>query len=216
MQENYNGPEYEKESFTCPFCNIYSQQDWFFTQDNRIVISPRKNFIPKIVDFCRCTHCDNISIWADGVMIFPRVSIIELPNTYLSDDIKSDYNEAAKIFMDSPRGSAALLRLALQKLCIQLGEEGSNLNIDIGNLVKKGLPTTVQKSFDILRVIGNEAVHPGLLDLKDDAETSKSLFRLINFIAERMIEEEEKINEIYSSLPDTKKEQIEKRDSHDK
>ena len=49
-----------------------------------------------------------------------------------------------------------------------MGEKGKDINTDIGNLVKKGLPIKVQESLDILRVIGNEAVHPGQLDLKDD------------------------------------------------
>jgi len=44
--------------------------------------------------------------------------IVEAPNSDLSEDIKKDYLKAANIFTDSPRASAALLRLALQKLCI--------------------------------------------------------------------------------------------------
>ena len=60
-----------------------------------------------------------------------------------------------------------------------LNESGKNLNYDIGNLVKKGVPEHVQKALDSLRVIGNNAVHPGELDLKDDVETAILLFRLI-------------------------------------
>ena len=53
-----------------------------------------------------------------------------------------------------------------------LGEKGEKLDDDIANLVKRGLNPTVQKSLDIVRVIGNEAVHPGVLDLKDDRDTA--------------------------------------------
>jgi hypothetical protein len=47
-----------------------------------------------------------------------------------------------------------------------LGESGKNLNTDIGNLVKEGLSVDIQQALDSLRVIGNESVHPGELDLK--------------------------------------------------
>ena len=105
-----------------------------------------------------------------------------------------------------------MLRLAIQKLCIQLGEKGLDLNTDIGNLVKKGLPQKVQQSLDTLRVIGNEAVHPGQIEMKDNVETASALFRLVNFIAEKLITEPNEIEEIYSTIPDNKKEQIAKRD----
>jgi hypothetical protein len=45
----------------------------------------------------------------------------------------------------------------------------------------------VQKSLDIVRVIGNEVVHPGVLDLKDDRDTAVQLLKLINSIADQMI-----------------------------
>lgn len=112
----------------------------------------------------------------------------------------------------SPRGAAALLRLAIQKLCAHLGAGGKNINDDIGNLVKKGLPVKIQQALDIVRVTGNEAVHPGELDLKDDVETVESLFRLTNIIAQEMISNPKDIDELYSKLPSSKLDGIKKRD----
>ena len=105
-----------------------------------------------------------------------------------------------------------MLRLAIQKLCIDLGEKGKDLNEGIGNLVKKGLPSLVQKSLDAVRVIGNEAVHPGTLDLKDDRDTATTLFKLVNIIAEQMISNQKHVDEIYSKLPEGKRQAIEERD----
>ena len=72
----------------------------------------------------------------------------------------------------------ALLRLALQKLCKELGEGGKDINSDIANLVKKGLRPSIQKALDIVRVTGNESIHPGVLDMKDNRDVALKLLSL--------------------------------------
>jgi len=202
----YKAPEFEETSFNCPFCSAFAKQSWHQLLYNGGSHGLRESFT------CFCSHCDEFSIWHKEIMIYPNFAGIESPNQDLNSDIKDDYQEAAEILQKSPRGAAALLRLAVQKLCVQLGEKG-DINNDIGNLVKRGLPIKVQQSLDFLRVIGNEAVHPGQMDLKDNIETASSLFRLINFIAEKLITELKEIEEIYGALPENKKEQILKRDA---
>lgn len=145
-------------------------------------------------------------------MVFPDFAGIEPPNTDMGKEIIADYTEAASILQKSPRGAAALLRLAVQKLCNQLGEPGKDVNTDIGALVSKGLSKTIQQALDALRVIGNESVHPGQIDLRDKPETAKALFKILNKIAETMVTEPKEIKAIYDSLPEEKKKQIENRD----
>lgn len=82
---------------------------------------------------------------------------------------------------------------------------------DIAELVKKGLPDRVQQALDIVRVTGNNAVHPGQIDV-DDAEVVANLFKLINVIAEYTISMPQRIGNLYSDLPETAINQIEKRD----
>jgi hypothetical protein len=113
----------------------------------------------------------------------------------------------------SPRGAAALLRLAIQKLCSHLGESGNNINADIASLVRKGLNPVVQKSLDVVRVVGNEAVHPGTLDLRDNQDTASKLLRLVNIIAEQMISHPKHVAAMYQELPESKKKEIERRDA---
>lgn len=202
----YKSPMFEETAFNCPFCNAYSNQNWHATKTLNGVPLPDTRI-------CYCSHCDQYSVWQEGKMIYPDFKGIEPPNEDLAKGIRDDYLEATSIFQKSPRGAAALLRLAIQKLCIQLGEKGKDLNADIGNLVKNGLPLKVQQSLDSLRVIGNEAVHPGQLDLKDDRDTAGSLFKVVNFIAEKMISEPKEIDALYNKIPEGKIKQIEERDN---
>ena len=67
-----------------------------------------------------------------------------------------------------------------------------------------------------MRVIGNNAVHPGELDLKDDVATAMTLFGLINLIADNRISEPKRIAAMYNALPETKRAEIERRDSQRK
>jgi hypothetical protein len=119
-----------------------------------------------------CFSCNELSVWVYDRIVFPASTDGPPPNPDLPEDVWLDYQEASKIISLSPRGSAALLRLAIQKLCISLGEKGRNIDEDIGHLVRKGLPPLVQQALDAVRVIGNEAVHPGTIDLKDDRDTA--------------------------------------------
>ena len=203
----YTPPQFNKTSFNCPHCQTFSEQRWIGAY------AGWQGEDMQSIKFSFCEHCGKYSIWHHGKMIYPEFTGIEPPNPDLLEEIKEDYMEAAEIVQKSPRGAAALLRLVIQKLCIQLGGKGENLNTDIGDLVKNGLPSRIQQSLDALRVIGNEAVHPGQLDLKDDIETASALFKLVNFIAEKMITEPKYVEEIYvSKVPEEKKKQIKERD----
>jgi hypothetical protein len=161
-----------------------------------------------------CQHCGNIAIWQNEKLVYPDLSTVPPPNADLDEDIRADYDEARSIVNRSPRGAAALLRLCIQKLCKQLGEPGDNLNADIGALVKKGLPVQIQRALDTVRVIGNESVHPGTIDLKDDGETANSLFTLVNIIAHDRITQPKEIEALYNTLPASKLQGIEDRDKN--
>ncbi|MDD5360080.1 MAG: DUF4145 domain-containing protein [Sulfurovaceae bacterium] len=201
-------PAFKKTSFNCPYCNAFSHQIW---TDAFYYRGGYSNMPREKIAFC--THCNNFSIWLDEKMIYPETTGIQPPNTDLEQDIINDYSEAATIVNKSPRGAAALLRLAIQKLCKQLGESGKNINSDIASLVQKGLPPTIQKALDIVRVVGNDAVHPGQIDLKDNQEIAHKLFELINLIAHVMITQPKEIAALYDTLPDDKKDAIITRDT---
>lgn len=161
----------------------------------------------------QCSHCEGWLYWFEDRIIILDVSAAPPANEDLADDIKADYREAASIASKSPRGAAALLRLYIQKLCMQLGEKGKNIDEDIAALVKKGLDVQVQQALDTVRVIGNEAVHPGEIDLRDNPELAGHLFELVNLIADQMITQPKKRAAVYARLPAKKLEAIERRDA---
>ncbi len=161
----------------------------------------------------RCYNCDRIAVWVYNKLMYPMVGSVVPANPDMSEDVKRDYEEAGAILNQSPRGAAALLRLAIQKLCKELGQPGENINADIKALVAAGLDKRVQQALDAVRVIGNSAVHPGKIDIRDDRATAESLFRLINLIVDKTISEPKHVQEVYDSLPGNLLEAIANRDS---
>lgn len=161
----------------------------------------------------KCRSCGDIAVWHYDRILYPRVQYEIEANDDLGEEIKADFNEARAILDLSPRGAAALLRLCIQKLCKQLGQQGENINNDIASLVKAGLDPKIQKALDIVRVVGNECVHPGTMDLKDDRETAAKLFQLVNMIAYDRITRPKEIDALHALLPADKLESINKRNA---
>ncbi len=206
----YEKPDYHKEAFNCPYCNAYAHHIWKYAIVTNI---DNRRSEAQIGKTAYCTHCKQYSFWFNKKMIVPSSGNAPLPNNDLPEDIKTDFEEARSIVNNSPRGAAALLRLCLQKLCINLGGKGKNINEDISILVKNGLPVKIQQALDIVRVIGNNAVHPGLIDIQDNQEIAGKLFNLINLIVDVMISQPKEIDKIYDNLPEKDKKSIEKRDN---
>ena len=161
----------------------------------------------------KCYSCAEISLWLYDKLFFPQEMEAEPSNSDMPDEIKKDYEEARAVFNSSPRASAALLRLCREKLCDSLDAKGANLNQKIADLVKKGLNKKIQKALDAVRVIGNESVHPGEINLNDNKDVARALFKLTNQIVQELVTDQKERDEIYSLLPEGKREAIAKRDS---
>jgi hypothetical protein len=202
-------PQVFLDSFTCPHCGAISKQDWWMKNWEGHNYNTNKAYNPLRVG--NCHHCKNSTLWVEEKMYFPDTGNAPYPNPEMPESVLKLYLEASSISSKSPRGAAGLLRLSIQILCQELGESGKNINTDIGNLVKKGLPEIVQQSLDIVRVTGNDAVHPGQIDT-DSPETVSQLFDLVNIIVEYMIALPKKVSGIYNNLPTDKMKGINDRD----
>jgi len=165
-----------------------------------------------LVHVSKCFSCSELSIWMGDKVVYPFSKVDVHPSPDMPRDAAADYIEASEIFESSPRGAAALLRLALQKILISLGETGRNIDTDIGSLVKKGLSAQVQQALDVVRVTGNHLVHPGQIDSADTKEAALRLFSLLNIITEAMITQPRQIKEMFGELPSGALEAIERRD----
>lgn len=213
----YKPPTFKGSSFNCPHCSAYAHMQW----ENLLFHSHGVHLTNAFVVICR--HCGVRSYWLgsskdlagnyeQGQMVYPTVQSAPLPHAEMPPEIKSDYEEARNISSQSPRAAAALLRLCVQKLCKELGEPGKNINEDIGSLVKKGLPIEIQQALDIVRVVGNNAVHPGAISHEDVASVCSTLFDLVNYIVEDRIARPKKLSAMFSSLPQPALDGISSRD----
>jgi len=217
MANKYIEPSWEKDSFTCPHCNTVSLMDF-----KRVNYSEMQSgFGDKIpvwgdswVGIATCYSCRRKIIWINNHYVYPDI-VAEEANSDMPESVKQLYNEAGLIYNKSPRAACALLRLAIDRLCNELGETDRDINKNIGALVKKGLPQTIQQALDVVRVVGNKAVHPGQIAFDvDDKATATMLMRLLNIIVERMITEPNEIDSLYQELPESVRESIVKRDTN--
>ena len=207
----YIAPVRGESSYTCPHCGVLARQ-YHFSVGSADFTGSNNYRNGDVIASTVCEHCRNYSLWNNEQMLYPNRGSAPVPNEDMPADVKADYEEAATIAALSPKAASALLRLAIQKLCVHLGAKGKNINDDIAFLVKNGLPEKVQQSLDIVRVIGNNAVHPGQIDVSD-VQVVGNLFALINVIIEAMITVPKKIGTLYSSLPSGALDGIAKRDS---
>ena len=200
----YTPPKYNVDNFNCPHCQAFAHQTWgvCYNYSNTIIYYS-----------ARCQNCNQISIWYNTKMVYPLISISPLPNSDMPSEIKKIFEEARKISNLSPKASAGLLRVCVEKLTEELGEKEGNLNTRIANLVKKGLSPEIQKALDVVRVTGNDGLHIGQIDLKDNPEIAKSLFDIVNIIVQRMISDKKQIEEMYKQLPPEKLDGITNRDN---
>jgi hypothetical protein len=202
-------PNARADSFTCPHCRVYSEQKWHHLQSNL-----GSGGTDQIGSVGRCTSCGGYTIWIDGEMYYPKASTAPHAHEEMPDDVRRDFDEARLVLDDSPRAAAALLRLAIQRLMENhLGAEGYSLNDQIGNLVEDGdISPRLQRALDAVRVIGNNSVHPGEMNMDDNRETAGALFMLLNEIVDEAIARDIRIDDVYESLPDDYLEGIENRD----
>jgi hypothetical protein len=211
MADDYVAPALNLDGFHCPYCGTYAHQTWSQGRATPIGSNAVYGIEPPLL-LSKCGRCGDSAMWIGDQIVSPAVLIAPPAHDDLADPALASYNEARGVYSNSPRAAGALLRLCLQQLVADLGAKSTDLNTAVGELVKFGLPPQIQQAMDSVRLIGNEAVHPGTIDLNDDTNMALSLFDLVNLTVEMMITQPKMVTEMYSRLPASKLAAIEKRD----
>ncbi len=206
--EKHFPPAFGSTKFHCIHCGVFAAQSWSY-----FLYAGSGGYLrAQHLNYCVCSHCEKWSYWFGEKMIVPSAAPVPPPHVDMPKECAPEYEEARNIVAASPRAAAALMRLALQNLMMVLGEKGKNINDDVGALVKKGLPVQVQQALDFCRVVGNNAVHPGEIELNDTPEIAHNLFSMMNFIIEDRISRPKHIEALYSQLPEGARNAISQRD----
>ncbi|WP_170412834.1 DUF4145 domain-containing protein [Ruegeria arenilitoris] len=158
-----------------------------------------------------CDSCGEIAIWMNSRMVFPTSGPAGVASEDMPQRVKELFDEAGAVFTTSPRASAALLRLALQHLLIELGGTGKDINSDINSLIDNGLDDDTAKTMHALRIIGNESVHPGVISVDDEPYIAEGLFDLLNQVVDQLISRPKRRKELWDKLPASKREHVEKK-----
>lgn len=205
----------------CPHCNKETGwvSAWMYSTirkgENDIVIHICQMCGGAFYDYClgRGMVGDTLAygqvrIWPDSIP-----SSIPQPNADMPDICKKVYEEAAHVFVHSHRAAAALLRLCLQQLLTEAGIQGNTIDRQIQNLIKSGEDPMNVLCMDICRILGNESVHPGTINLNEDTETATILFMFINMATDRLFTAKRRVEELYQKLPEEARKALEARNA---
>lgn len=216
-------PEYRKDVFVCPQCGTQATQYWTDVwighlfddgdgKDDRRVM--RQDFAE-----CDCSACDKKSLWhqaeSGSIMLWPPAKQGPMPSDDMPSVVRDLYEEARSVEHVSPRSAAALLRTATELLLREfLADEAARLDSAIGRLVSEGkLDKQTQQAADLLRLTGNDAVHPSQLQIAgDDAKVGLSLFQLLNILVHRLITVPAQLQTMFDGLPEGKRQHVMDRD----
>lgn len=210
-------PKYKRPRFVCPYCEAFAAHAW---PTLKMELKQATSGVPRFA--CSiCQSCRGIVIWRSETiepeaayqLIYPTIRTGPPPTPDMPKTVTALYEEARAVAQVSKKSAAGLLRLALQHLVDDLEPGPGDINLKIGSLVQAGLRPDVQRAMDVLRVVGNNAVHPGQINVDDDPDLVPSLFSLIQIIVEEMITRKHMIDELYGALPEGALDRIESRNA---
>lgn len=213
----------------CPHCGVRLQHKYLnkiygryefevapISKPFNTSIQTRYNSNLQGFDAIQCVSCGNYSIYYQGKMIYPIDSNVSNPNDDMPENVKIVYYEAKTVLNISPKSACALLRLALEMLLNELDISGRTLNDKINNYCNDfDSNNRLIKAFHLIRIVGNEAVHPGVIDIDDNEDIARAMFEILNEIVDETITKKNKMDAIFEYLPEEKTNSINFNSSED-
>ncbi|WP_253719766.1 DUF4145 domain-containing protein, partial [Thermus scotoductus] len=153
-----------------------------------------------------CQYCGSFSLWLGERMLYPQTGEAPPPHPDMPPAIRELYEEARGVLPASPRASAALLRVALEGLLEEAGNEKGSLADRLKRAHEEGkLTTQTYKLAGVLRLGGNAAAHYELWKIdpsqgQEDREMILALFEFLNEVTEELIAKPKRLEEMERRL----------------
>lgn len=213
--------KFGSDGFDCPHCATYAQMDWhsvFENGEHFFSAMTQRRVLPEtyypVCCWAQCFRCKKTSLWVAETMVWPYSGPAPNPSLDMPQNIRDIYKEANTISNLSPRGAAALLRLAIQTICNDMNVKGNSLAQQIDYLVENcRLRPQIHQALHAVRIVGNDQVHPGMIDLQDNQLIMLGLFKMVNMIVEDIFTKPGETKDFLDGLPEKHKEKIRKRTS---
>lgn len=193
--------DFQNYTYTCPYCgskqayrNSYSfVENGNYQQRTPIPQRDQESSYRFYTLYCTNTECRKITVVGINrtsqkqIDIVPEAVVKNYPN-YIPEQIRKDYEEAARITALSPRAAATLLRRCLQGMIHDFWNiHEKNLNAEITSLKDK-IPCTQWNAIDGIRKIGNIGAHmehdiDRIIDI--DPNEAQMLLQLIELLLDK-------------------------------
>ena len=146
-------------------------------------------------------------------MILPEGGTGERADPEMPEGVRAVYEEARTIAQKSPRAAAALLRQSVEMLCRELCEVPQGKQVKLNEMIKtlkeegrvKG--ATVE-ALEMVRVVGNDAVHAGMIDLEEDGSLLEGLFGCVNKVVDDAIGEPKRQETLLQKIPEEERKKM--------
>jgi Domain of unknown function (DUF4145) len=152
------------------------------------------------VSISYCFNCNEMCLWVCDQLVWPKRVESPEPKLQALPDVRRDDDEASQTLDASPRGAAALLRLALDKVCKELGESRESPKDDMASFVQEDVDARAQKVLEAMCIIESNATPPGQIGVGDNRAAAETLSGLVNLICEKMIMEPRHLQAVYTKL----------------
>ncbi len=195
MGGEYTPASFKEAGFHCPHCGVYAHQNWF-----DVALEGAPDDSGETLSLGTCERCNRFSLWIDGEMIYPPSAELPLPRMEMPEEIREIYLEARRTLDASPRAASAMLRLAIRGLISHLGET-DDIAESLESLNRRGLDEKIQIALQRVRMVGEGAVEPGMIDSGDGDETARVLFEILNLIVDALMVQPRRVDEMLGKLP---------------